>query len=43
MEKDVLNLELNLTEQNMNEYTIEKIELENIRGKSFKVHVYDQK
>lgn len=43
MEKDVLNLELNLTEQNMNEYTIEKIELENIRRKSFKVHVYDQK
>lgn len=43
LEKDILNLELNLTDQNINEYSIKKKELENIRKKSFKANVYDQK
>lgn len=35
LEKDILNLELNLTDQNINEYSIKKKELENIRKKKF--------
>lgn len=35
LEKDILNLELNLTDQNINEYGIKKKELEDIRKKKF--------
>lgn len=35
MENDILNFELNLTDQNINEYSIKMKELENIRKKKF--------